>query len=212
MTNQFIIIEGNIGAGKTTLAQKLASDLDAHLLLEKFNENPFLPKFYSEPRQHALPLELSFLAERYSQIKNITIGNDLFKSNLIADYFIYKSLVFSKINLTEIENELYVKLFSIIHERSPKPDLLVYLFMNTPRLLKNIMKRGRAYEQHITEEYLLSIQNSYLSYLHKVEDFPVLILDINNLDFVTNDHDYQKIKNYLKKSYPKGVTNKIIEK
>jgi deoxyguanosine kinase len=212
MVNKFIILEGNIGSGKTTLANKLAVDFNAKLILEQFEDNPFLPKFYENPRQHAFPLELSFLAERYNQMKEISLSQDIFQPILIADYFLYKSLIFSKANLSEDEYALYYKLFNIMYDRMHKPDLLVYLYVDIPRLKQNIQKRGREYEQNISEQYLQAIQSGYLSYLKVINDFPVLVLDANDLDFVESPKDYEKIKNFLKISYPKGVTYENIEK
>ncbi|MBA3900504.1 MAG: deoxynucleoside kinase [Bacteroidetes bacterium] len=205
MDYKFIAIEGNIGAGKTSLANMLAKDIDASLLLEKFNDNPFLPKFYKEPDQYAFPLELSFLAERYNQIKPFLLKQGLIRPYTISDYYLYKSLIFAKANLKEDEYKLYRQLFDIIHEKFPKPDILIYLHLNIQNLLGNIQKRGRTYEQNISGDYLLKIQNTYFSYFRANLPFPILMIDMNNIDFVSEENDYQWIKNLLKNNYSKGL-------
>jgi deoxyguanosine kinase len=201
----FIAIEGNIGAGKTSLANMLARDYEANLILERFDDNPFLPKFYKKPEQYAFPLELSFLAERYHQLKNSQPSQDLFRPYTFSDYYLYKSLLFAKANLQEDEYNLYYQLFDIIYEKLPKPDILVYLHLNIDNLLKNIKKRGRDYEQEISYDYLERIQNTYFTYFKSELPFPVIILDTNNVDFVADEPDYQWIKNLLKTQYSCGV-------
>ncbi len=186
----YIAIEGNIGAGKTTLASKLAEDCNAKLVLERFADNPFLPKFYKDQSRYAFPLEMSFLADRYQQLSDDLAQFDLFKDFVVADYHIFKSLIFAKVTLQEDEFRLYKTMFDIIHKEMPKPDLYVYLYQNTPRLLHNIKKRGRSYEQEIPAEYLEKINQGYLDYIKTQTGLNVLIIDVSALDFVKNQADY----------------------
>jgi deoxyguanosine kinase len=186
----YIAIEGNIGAGKTTLVHKLAEDFNAKMVLERFADNPFLPKFYKDQNRYAFPLEMSFLADRYQQISDDLAQFDLFKDFIIADYHIFKSLLFAKVTLHEDEFRLYKTLFDIIYKEIPKPDLYIYLYQNTDRLLQNIKKRGRSYEQDIPADYLDKINNGYLDYIKTQKDLNALIIDISDLDFVKNQSDY----------------------
>jgi 2-amino-4-hydroxy-6-hydroxymethyldihydropteridine diphosphokinase len=186
----YIAIEGNIGAGKTTLATKLAEDCNAKLVLERFADNPFLPKFYKDQSRYAFPLEMSFLADRYQQLTDDLAQFDLFKDFVVADYHIFKSLIFAKVTLQEDEFRLYKTMFDIIHKEMPKPDLYVYLYQNTTRLLHNIKKRGRSYEQEIPAEYLEKINQGYLDYIKTQTDLNVLIVDVSELDFVKKQADY----------------------
>lgn len=207
MNYNFIAIEGNIGAGKTTLSTLLAKHLNARLVLEQFSENPFLPEFYRNPNKVAFPLELSFLADRYSQLKNDLINLDLFNEITVADYFIYKSLIFAGNNLKEDELILYQRLFDIIASSLPKPDLLIYLYLDTAQLKKNIIKRGRDYEQHISPEYLEQIQNRYLTFLNELPNQRVLVIDMQGVDFVENKEKFNEILLLLYKEFPKGITH-----
>jgi deoxyguanosine kinase len=202
----FIAIEGNIGAGKTTLAKRLASDYNSRLILEQFAENPFLPKFYENPEKHAFPLELSFLAERYQQLKNELGNHDLFKPNIVSDYFFLKSLIFAQANLGNDEFGLYSKLFHIINGSLPKPDLFVYLYHSIERLQENIKKRGREYEQNIASDYLLKIQTAYFEFIKQLGDLRILIIDVNNVDFANNNEHYQRLYDLINQPYNVGVT------
>ena len=186
----YIAIEGNIGAGKTTLATKLAEDCNAKLILERFADNPFLPKFYKDQSRYAFPLEMSFLADRYQQLSDDLAQFDLFKDFVVADYHIFKSLIFAKVTLQEDEFRLYKTMFDIIYKEMTKPDLYVYLYQNTARLLQNIKKRGRSYEQEISAEYLEKINQGYLDYIKTQTDLNVLIIDVSELDFIKNQADY----------------------
>jgi deoxyadenosine/deoxycytidine kinase len=208
----YIVIEGNIGAGKTTLASNLAAELKTRLVLEQFADNPFLPKFYEDPEKHAFPLELSFLAERYHQLKKELSNQDIFKPAIISDYYFVKSLIFAKSNLKEDEYALYSKLFHIINDSLPKPDLFVYLYHDISRLQQNIKKRGRNYEQNISDEYLIKIQKAYFDFFKQMPDLRILVMDVNNVDFVNNEEDHQLILNLLKKPYNAGVTNIRVKK
>ena len=208
----YIVIEGNIGAGKTTLATNIATDFNARLVLEQFAENPFLPKFYEDPEKHAFPLELSFLAERYHQLKKEVTDQDIFKPAIISDYYFVKSLIFAQSNLKEDEFALYSKLFHIINDLLPKPDLFVYLYHIIDKLQENIKKRGRSYEQNISDEYLIKIQKAYFDFFKQLPDLRILVLDVNNVDFANNSQDYELILNIIKKPYNAGVTNIIVKK
>lgn len=206
LTYNFIAIEGNIGAGKTTLATKLSKGFDTRLILEQFADNPFLPKFYAEPEKHAFPLELSFLAERHYQLKNELSRQDIFQPNIVSDYYFLKSLIFAKANLGEDEFNLYARLFHIINDALPKPDLFVYLFHNVGRLQQNIKKRGRTYEQNISDDYLMKIQTAYFEYIKQLADLRVLIIDVNAIDFANNTRHYDQVVEVLNQSYSKGIT------
>ena len=203
----YIVIEGNIGAGKTSLATRLSGDLNASLVLEQFEENSFLPKFYEDPSRYAFPLELSFLADRYQQLKKHFTKPDLFTDFTISDYFIFKSLIFASKNLESLEYGLYAKLFNIVASVVPKPDLVIYLYLSLDNLKKNIRKRGRAYEQNIQFDYLEKIQTGYLDYLRQQNDLRVLLIDTNDFDFVERVSDYSWIKNAIMKEYPVGMHN-----
>jgi len=187
---RYIAIEGNIGAGKTSLATQMASDFNAKLVLERFKENPFLPKFYKEPDRFAFPLEMSFLADRYQQLLDDLTQYDLFKKNVIGDYDGYKSLIFAKITLLEEEYVLYRKLFHLMHKELPNPDVYVYLYQNTERLLENIKKRGRDFEQEIEAEYLQKINKGYMEFIRNQQSDTIKIIDISKMDFVNNRQDY----------------------
>ncbi len=186
----FIAIEGNIGAGKTSLSKKIAQDFNAKLILERFADNPFLPKFYKEPERYAFTLEMSFLADRYQQISDDLSQLDLFKDFIVSDYDVHKSLIFSKVTLPEDEFRLYRKLFYQVYKDIARPDLYVYLYQNTERLQKNIKKRGRKYEAEIEDEYLNKINSGYLEFLKSQTDLNVKIIDISDKDFVKNREDY----------------------
>ena len=193
----YIAIEGNIGAGKTTLATKIAEDCNARQILERFADNPFLPKFYKDQNRYAFPLEMSFLADRYQQLSDDLAQFDLFKDFIVADYHIFKSQIFAKVTLQEDEFRLYKTMFDIMYREMPKPDLYVYLYQNTDRLLANIKKRGRNYEQDISSNYLENINQGYLEYIKSQTDINALIIDISELDFVKNQEDYIYILNEI---------------
>jgi len=190
---QFLAIEGNIGAGKTTLAHKISEDFNAKLVLERFADNPFLPKFYEDQSRYAFPLEMSFLADRYQQYTDDTSQLDLFKTFMVSDYDIFKSLIFAKITLQDEELKLYRKLFDLMYKEVKKPDIYVYLYQNTERLLANIKKRGRDYEQEIQTDYLEKINSGYLDFIKSYPQQNTLIIDVSDLDFVDNDSDYELI-------------------
>jgi deoxyguanosine kinase len=202
---KYIAIEGNIGAGKTTLAHKLSEEFASRLILEQFEDNSFLPKFYEDQERYAFPLELSFLADRYQQLKTKLSVQDMFLPLTIADYFIHKSLIFARKTLNNDEFLLYSKLFSIIDSTLPKPDLLIFLYVGIDRLQSNIRKRGRSYEQNIEDTYLQKIQEGYLDYIKQQNQLKVVLVDANHLDFVANPEDYEFLRNLVLKEYPVGI-------
>lgn len=194
---QFISIEGNIGAGKTTLCKMIAEDFNAKLVLERFADNPFLPKFYEDQARYAFPLEMSFLADRYQQFTDDTTQFDLFKSFMVSDYDIFKSLIFAKITLQKEEFSLYRKVFNFMYKEVRKPQIYLYLYQNTERLLANIKKRGRDYEQNIDAFYLEKINQGYMDFIKGHPNQNSMILDLSNLDFVNNKSDYESILEQL---------------
>jgi len=194
---KYIAIEGNIGAGKTSLAAKISEDFNARLVPERFADNPFLPKFYKDQARYAFSLEMSFLADRYQQLTDDLAQFDLFSDFVVADYHIFKSLIFSKITLSDDEYQLYRRLFDIMYKDLPKPGLYIYLYQSTERLLQNIKKRGRSYEQDIEASYLDNINRGYLDFIKSVTGLNVLIVDITNRDFVNNQEDYLWLLNEI---------------
>jgi deoxyguanosine kinase len=203
MQHHFITIEGNIGAGKTTLAHLLSKHFNARLILEEFADNPFLPKFYENPEQFAFPLELFFMAERYKQLKEMVHTKDLFQSITISDYLFTKCLLFAKVTLPDEEFRLYQKLFDIIHQQLIFPDILIYLHAPVQKLQSNIKKRNREYEQKIPDEYLFKVQETYTSYI-KQHNIKTIFVDASNADFLGNEKHLQVIIDALDKDYDGG--------
>ena len=203
MNYHFITIEGNIGAGKTTLAHLLARHYNARLILEQFADNPFLPKFYENQQQYAFPLELFFMAERYKQLKELIHTKDLFQQFTISDYLFTKCLLFAKVNLAEEEFRLYQKLFDIIHQQIVQPDLLIYLHAPVSKLQSNIRKRQRPYEKGISDEYLFKLQETYTHYI-KQHNIKTLFVDTSNADFLGNEKQLGVIVEALEKEYESG--------
>lgn len=207
----WVVIEGNIGAGKTTLATRIADQFNARLILERFADNPFLPKFYSDPEKYSFPLELSFLADRFRQLREEIVSQDLFRSFTVADYYFMKSLVFAASTLRGDEYNLYRQIFYIIYGSMPKPDIYVYLHLDPDRLLRNIARRGREYERNISATYLRKIQESYFTFFKQNPDSRYLVIDINNIDFVENEEDYEKIiTTVFDKEYQLGLNTIIL--
>jgi deoxyadenosine/deoxycytidine kinase len=201
----YIAIEGLIGAGKTTLSRRIASELNGRLVLEEFEDNPFLPRFYAEPDRYAFSVELSFLAQRYHQLKRTT-EQSLFHACTVADYSIGKSLVFARVTLPEDEYALFLDLYTIMYGDLPKPDLLVYLHLPMDMVRSRIASRGRGYERTITEEYLSRLQERYLDHLHKVQGTKVLVVDLGSVDLLHDQGAYQKLLNLLEEDHPVGCT------
>lgn len=208
MYYNYVAIEGTIGAGKTTLATRIANDFNGKLVLEEFegDKNPFLPKFYKEPEKYSFQLEMTFLALRFQQLKDKLGVLDLFHDFIISDYYVAKSLIFSRNNLQEDEYQLFARFYNIIFSDMPKPELLVYLYSDVDRLQRNIHKRGRSYEQEISDAYLEDIQQGYFDFLRQQQNnMRILLLDTNNLDFVANENDYQRIIKAIDQPYDVGL-------
>jgi deoxyadenosine/deoxycytidine kinase len=203
MNYHFITIEGNIGAGKTTLAHLLSRHFNARLILEEFADNPFLPKFYENPQQFAFPLELFFMAERYKQLKDLIQQKDLFQNVTISDYLFTKCLLFAKVNLPEDEFRLYQRLFEIIHQQLLQPDLLIYLHSPVNKLQENIKKRKRPYEQNIQDAYLFNLQETYTHYI-KQHNLKTLFIDASHADFLGNEKHLQAVVDALDNDYTDG--------
>jgi deoxyadenosine/deoxycytidine kinase len=211
MDIDFLVVEGNIGAGKTTLAKMLSEDVGGKLILEEFTDNPFLPQFYKEPLRFSFPLELSFLAERYNQLKTDLANRDLFCNMTITDYYFMKSRIFAQNTLSTDEYNLYRRLFDIIYEKLAKPDLYIYLHLPVELLISNIKKRGRDYEQQIDANYLKIIQGGYFNYFAQQSEFPIVVIDISKIDFVDNHGDYEKIKGLIfGEKFPNGLSRIIL--
>jgi len=206
----YVVIEGNIGAGKTTLAQKISDKYNAQPILESFADNPFLPKFYNEPEKYSFPLELSFLASRYKQLKEELVSRELFRTFTVADYYFTKSLIFASSTLSGDEYNLYRQIFYIIYGSLPRPDIYVYLHHKPEKLLGNIEKRGRNYEKSITREYLQKIQESYFAFFRQDPGNKYLIIDMENSDFVANDDHFSRITDIIfLRDYPAGISLEI---
>ena len=196
----YIAIEGNIGAGKTTLSKMIANDFNAKMVLERFADNPFLPKFYEDNERYAFPLEMSFLADRYQQLTDDLAQFDLFKNFILSDYYIFKSLIFAQITLHNDEFFLYRKMFDIMYKEIAKPDLYIYLYQSTDRLIENIKKRGRDYEQNIEATYLEKIHKGYTNFINTEKNLNTLIIDVSEMDFVKDKTDYATILKLIKEA------------
>ncbi|KAA3634875.1 MAG: deoxynucleoside kinase [Bacteroidetes bacterium] len=202
---KFITIEGNIGAGKTTLTHMLSKDFNYKIILEEFSDNPFLPFFYKNPERYAFPVELFFMAERHKQLQEELAKKDLFQQSVVADYFFLKTLLFAKNNLNEEEYRLFQRLFDVLNLSFPAPDILVYLHRPVENLLQSIKVRGRAYEQVIKAEYLSEIQAAYFNFFKTDVNFPVLIINLGVADFLREEATYQRIIGLLNREYEVGV-------
>jgi deoxyguanosine kinase len=207
----FIAIEGNIGAGKTTLCNMLLEEYNCRLVLEQFTDNPFLPEFYKNPDRYAFPVELFFMTERHKQLQESLSQRELFPQLLVSDYFFIKTLLFAKNNLNDEEYRLFQRLFHTLNATFPKPDLLVYLHRTVSDLKANIQKRGREFEQNIKAEYLQSLQDAYFNYFKSDNEFPILIIDVTGVDFGNEQPAYEKIVGLMKRSYSKGVHRATIK-
>jgi deoxyguanosine kinase len=203
MNYNFISIEGNIGAGKTTLAHMLSRYLNARLVLEEFADNPFLPKFYENPKNYAFPLELFFMAERYKQLKDLLPVKDMFRTTTVSDYLFTKCLLFAKVNLTDEEFRLFQKLFDIMYPQLVRPDILIYLHVPVKKLQQNIRKRNRPYEQSIPDDYLFRLQETYTNYIRQ-HDITTIFIDATNADFLRNEKHLRVIIDALEKDFDGG--------
>jgi deoxyguanosine kinase len=214
--HRFIAIEGNIGAGKTTFCHLLQRDLGCRLVLEQFTDNPFLPSFYENPERYAFPVELFFMTERHKQLQTELSQPDLFEQLIVADYFFIKTLLFAKNNLNNEEHRLFKRLFKVLNSTFPNPEMLIYLHRPVENLLQNIQQRGRDYEKDITGEYLQEIQNAYFDYFKTTPKMPIVVVQLNDLDYMQDNGIYQKLLEILSKTYENGVhyeslTNQSVE-
>lgn len=201
----YLVIEGNIGTGKTSLATKISRQFNTRLILERFADNPFLPKFYESRQRYAFPLELSFLADRYQQLKDEISNKELFQQQTVSDYTLSKSLIFASITLKDDEFDLYQRLFHIINPHLPKPDLLVFLHKNVSNLQLNIQKRGRDYEQNIEDAYLQQLEKGYWDFFRQQQNLRILVIDTNEVDFITNTEAYEAILELINTNYQPGI-------
>lgn len=201
----YIAIEGNIGSGKTTFCKKIKEEYNCNLILEEFDDNPFLPFFYNDPDRFAFTVELFFMTERYKQMQKHLVTQDLFYDFTMSDYAFIKTLLFARQNLPEDEFRLFQKLFTTLNQSFPQPDILVYFHRSVDVLLENIAKRGRPYEKKIKAEYLTKVQNSYFEYFRNILSYPILIIDLNTIDFEENERNYTEVKYLLSKTYNPGV-------
>jgi deoxyguanosine kinase len=202
----FIAVEGNIGAGKTTFCNMLAQDFDCRLILEQFTDNPFLPLFYDNPERYAFPVELFFMTERHKQLQEALATVDMFTPLSISDYFFIKTSLFAKNNLKDEEFRLFYRLFEVLNSTFPKPEILIYLHRSVDNLLKNIRKRGRGYESDISAAYLLEIQNVYFEFFRTEKNMPIVVVDVGDVDFTADKNAYTQLVDILNNSYQKGMT------
>lgn len=202
---QYICIEGNIGTGKTSLCEKIARDFNSQLILEEFADNPFLKYFYDDPDRYAFTVELFFMTERHKQLQYSLHNRSLFSEFMVADYCFWKTVIFASKTLNDQEYRLFLRLFNILNTGFPNPDLLVYLHRSPGKLLEQIRIRGRFYEQTITEEYLQKIQDSYFEFFRSQLSYPIVVLDVEELDFVNQPDHYQEMVRLLKKQYLPGT-------
>jgi deoxyguanosine kinase len=201
----YICVEGNIGAGKTSFCKMIKEEYNCRMILEQFDDNPFLPFFYEDPERYGFTVELFFMTERHKQMQKSLLSRDLFNDFVITDYCFIKTLLFASKTLNEEEYRLFQKLFQVLSQSFPNPDIIVYFHRSTNILMDNIKKRGRGYEGKITEEYLTEVQNAYFNYFRNISSFPVVIVDLNEVDFVTHEDQYEVVKSILKKEYQPGV-------
>lgn len=203
---RYIAVEGNIGAGKTSFTKMVKDEYNCRLILEEFDENPFLPLFYENPKRYAFTVELFFMTERYKQMEDSLVAQQsLFSDFTISDYVFVKTLIFARKNLSEKEFKLFQQLFTTLQQNFPNPDLLVFLHRNVDILLKNINKRGREYEKNISRDYLYNIQDSYFEYFRNIVSFPILIIDLGDIDFIKEKQYYDILKSIIAKNYNPGV-------
>lgn len=202
---KYICVEGNIGTGKTSFTQMIHQEYNCELILEEFQDNPFLPLFYKDRDRYAFSVELFFMTERYKQLQRQLLNRDLFQEFTISDYYFVKSLLFAKNNLMEEEYRLFQQLWQVLNAPFPKPDILVYFHRNVEQLTKMIDERGREYEKLIKPEYLLTIQNTYFDYFKNILTFPVLIIDLNDVNFIEDKRGYEAIKQIISRDYLPGV-------
>ena len=201
----YIVIAGNIGVGKTTLCRRLQEKYEARLILEQFSDNPFLPYFYENPERHAFSVELFFMTERHRQLQEELVQGNLFNQQIISDYIFIKTLLFAKNNLNEEEYRLFQRLFHVLNAHFIKPDLVLYLHRPVPVLLNQIKKRGRSFEQEMSEVYLENIQKAYFDFFKMDPDFPIVVVGLDELDFEKDPGIFEQLNNLLRQKYSVGV-------
>ena len=206
LNKKYLVVEGNIGSGKSSLARLIHQQFDTRLVLEVFEDNPFLPRFYNDRARYAFTLELSFMAERFNQLKQEFDTGDLFYPTTISDYHFLKSLIFAGCTLADDEYRLYRQIFDIIYDMTPKPDLYLYLHRPVEVLLKQITQRGREYEKSIDADYLLSIQSGYFQFFKEHPELSVLLLDVDDMDYVNDKSVYNKMVELICRDYTKGIS------
>ena len=202
---KYICVEGNIGTGKTTFVEMISKEYNCEVILEEFQDNPFLPYFYQDKDRYALSVELFFMTERYKQLQRQLSNRGLFQDFIVADYSFVKSLLFAKNNLIDEEFRLFQSMWKVFNSAFPKPDILIYFHRSVDTLMNFIDERGREYEKLIAPEYLLTIQNTYFDYFKNILTFPVVIIDLNEINFVTNDKSYETLKHLISQVYLPGV-------
>ena len=207
---KYICIEGNIGAGKTTLSQMLAAEFNCHLILEQFTENPFLEYFYKDPERYALTVELSFLTERHKQLQLSLLNQNMFSDFTLAEYSMIKSLLFARQNLSDDEFKLFQNIFNLLSSKIPKPDLILYMHRPVERVKKHIIERARSFELDIKDSYLIKIQNAYLDFFKTQTLIPVVLLDGENMDFIHNRKHFDEIINILYQEHKPGLHHRSI--
>jgi deoxyguanosine kinase len=189
----------------------LQQHLGCALVLEQFTDNPFLPFFYKHPERYAFPVELFFMTERHKQLQEHFAEPDIFQNLTVADYFFVKTQLFAKNNLSDTEYKLFLRLFDALNAGFPKPDLLVFLHRPVDVIQAQIKKRGREIESDISTEYLESIKTAYFDYLKNETEIPILLLDLDDTDYVQNPESFQEILALLSETYPKGITHRSLK-
>lgn len=205
MKYRYVSIEGNIGAGKTTLAELLAKEFGGRIILEQFRENPYLEKFYSDKESYALQLEMSFMLDRYQALNKILSEPHIFDHFVVSDYMFARSLLFAKINLKREEHQLLRHLFDVMDKKLPKPELIFYLHLDTANLLDNIKKRGRQYEQVITKPYLNRIERMYFEYFKQMQNQKIVIVNVKNTNWAKDVFVFQHLLELFDRDYKEGV-------
>ena len=195
---RYIVVEGPIGAGKTSLTHKLAERFNADTLLENANDNPFLPRFYQEPRRYALPTQLHFLFERSRQLRELTQG-DLFRAGTVSDFLIDKDMLFARLNLDDDEFELYQKVYADLAPQTAVPDLVIYLQAPIEALQERVNRRGIEFERGMDGDYLQRLANSYSEFFHRYDAAPLLIVNTSNLNFVESADDFELLLERMSK-------------
>ncbi|OGT78842.1 MAG: deoxyadenosine kinase [Gammaproteobacteria bacterium RIFCSPLOWO2_02_FULL_52_10] len=198
---EYIVVEGPIGVGKTTLAQRLAATMKADLLLEQVSENPFLPRFYQDPEASALPTQLYFLFQRARQIESLR-QTDMFRQSRVADFLIQKDRLFAEVTLTDAEMELYYQVYNHLTLEAPAPDLVIYLQAPVDTLLRRVRERGIEYESSINEAYLKRIADAYIEFFYHYNEAPLLIVNTEDFNLASGSGDFNLLLNHIRELPP----------